>query len=112
MTEEQKVHIAMINSFNVLTNKVNIDEIMESDVPYLSHHPSEFIQMNAANFILMYFTEREMFEHCAELQMFIEKTFNQDGTLKEKTCECEMPEINQYSKKTICSICNMRLTIW
>ena len=112
MTEEQKVHIAMINSFNILTGKVDIDEVMESDVPYLSYHPSEFINMNAAKFILSYFMEREMYEHCGEFQQFIDETFNKDGTPKEKTCECEMPDIKEYTKKTTCTICNLRLKIW
>lgn len=100
----------MINSYNVITETFSVDEIMDSGVPLFSHIPDEDISLETINFIMYYFQAQEMYEHCTMLKEYVSKNFNTDGTSKEKMCECECPEISEYTKKMRCSKCNKRLT--
>lgn len=109
MTEQQKIHIAMLNSYNVITDTFTIDEIMDSGVPLFSHIPDEEISIEALNFILYYFQQQEMYEHCLALTEYMAENFNSDGSSKIETCDCEYPEILEYTKKMKCSKCNKRL---
>lgn len=109
MTEQQKIHVAMLNSYNVITETFTIDEIMDSGVPLFSHIPDEEISIEAINFILYYFQQQEMYEHCLALTEYINENFNKDGSLKAELCECEYPEISEYTKKMKCAKCNKRL---
>lgn len=109
MTEEQKIHVAMINSYNVITEAYSIDEIMDSGVPMFSHIPDEEVSIEAINFIIYYFQQQEMYEHCIALTEYMDKNFNKDGSPKAEVCLCECPEISEYTKKMKCSKCNKRL---
>lgn len=109
MTEQQKIHVAMLNSYNVITETFTIDEIMDSGVPLFSHIPDEEVSIENINFILYYFQQQEMYEHCVALTDYIEKNFNKDGSSKAEVCECEYPEISEYTKKMKCAKCNKRL---
>ena len=110
MNNTQTVHIGMLNSFNVLTGKVTIDKIISSGLAYFAHAPDEEAAMQSVEFMIFYFQGIEMYEKCAELKNYIKKTFNKDGTYKEKFCKCEYPNIEVYKHKPKCSICNLRLT--
>jgi hypothetical protein len=109
MTEQQKIHIAMLNSYNVITEAFTIDEIMDSGVPLFSHIPDEEISIEALNFIMYYFQQQEMYEHCLAISEYMSKNFNEDGTSKIESCGCEYPEISEYTKKMKCAKCNKRL---
>jgi hypothetical protein len=109
MTEEQKIYIAMINSYNVITETYTIEEIIESSVPLFSHIPDQELTIDALNFIIYYFQQEEMYEHCLKLKEFAQKYFNEDGTSKIQVCDCSRPLIKNYSKKMECGRCNKRL---
>jgi hypothetical protein len=109
MTEEQKIHVAMMNSYNVITEAYSIDEVLESGIPLFSHIPDQEITMDTLAFIIYYFQEQEMYEHCFELTEFAKKNFNEDGTSKIELCQCPKPLIKNYEKKMQCACCNKRL---
>lgn len=109
MNENQIVHIGMINSYNVLINKVNIEQIVLMGVGFFSHSQDDKDAKISIEFMIKYFQEIEMYEKCSELKKYIEETFNKDGTFKEALCVCEYPEIEKYTPEVKCSICNMRI---
>lgn len=109
MTEQQKIHIAMINSFNVITGKATLDDIMDSNIPLFSHDFNEEYNYDNIMFITDYFSKIEMFEECVELQQFIASTFDKSGKHKEKVCECPYPKIEKYEEKTKCASCKMKI---
>jgi len=109
MNNTQTVHIGMLNSFNVLTDKVSIEDVISSGLAYFAHSPDEENEMQSIDFMIFYFKGIEMYEKCAELKAYIEKTFNKDGSYKEKFCRCEYPNIEVYKYKPKCSVCNLRL---
>lgn len=109
MNNTQTVHIGMLNSFNVLTEKATIEDVISSGLAYFAHAPDEESVMQSIEFMIFYFKGIEMYEKCAELKKYIEKTFNEDGTYKEKFCNCEYPNIETYISKPKCSVCNLRL---
>ena len=109
MTEQQKIHIAMLNSFKVLTGEATLDDILDSNVPLFSHNFEEDVEFREVQFIMKYFEQIEMFEKCFALSHYIEKTFDKNGFPLEKTCECAYPDIKVYEEKTKCSLCNIKL---
>jgi hypothetical protein len=109
MNNSQTVHIGMLNSFNVLTEKATIEQVISSGLAYFAHAPDEESVVESIEFMIFYFKDIEMYEKCAELKEYIEKTFNEDGTYKEKFCDCEYPNIEDYTYKPKCSVCNLRL---
>lgn len=99
----------MLNSYNILTEKVEPSKILASDVPYFSHNITESITVENLNYIIYYFTQVEMFEQCLELQTLMAKMFDEEGNVREPSCECDYPTIGEYSLKTTCGICNKRM---
>ena len=109
MTEQQKIHIAMINSFNVILEKATIDDVLDSNLPLFSHDFDDELQYDNMVFILKYFEQIEMFDKCSEFKAFIDKTFDNRGQHKEKACGCAYPDIKLYEPKIKCSTCNMKI---
>jgi hypothetical protein len=107
MTKEQMIHISMVNSYNVITGKAKVEEITNSGIGLFCHSPEEKDGMESINFIISYFQNLEMYEKCSDLKNYIDKTFNDDGTYKEKLCECSYPDIQKYTPIVKCSICNL-----
>ena len=109
MKESQVVHLGMINSYNVLVNKVSVDEIIFSGIGAFAHAPEERDAKQSVEFMIKYFQDIEMYERCSALQKYIEETFDENGKYKEPFCDCEYPDIKEYSKTTTCSVCNLKL---
>ena len=109
MRSEQKIHIGMINSFNVITERATIDEIVSSGLNIFAHYPGESNELEAIKFMIFYFKNLEMYEKCSELTKYIDKTFDENGSYKEDLCQCDMPEIESYTPKVKCCICNLRI---
>lgn len=109
MNSKQRVHIGMVNSLKLLTGKVSMDELIRSRLAILSHSPEDERLLESIKFIIFYFEENEMFEECAELQQYISNTFDDSGNFKIDLCQCEMPNIKEYTSQTKCSICNLNL---
>lgn len=109
MNSTQMTHVGMVNSFNVLMEKVSVDEVINSGIGIFAHVPDEDLALESIKFMIFYFKEIEMYEKCAQLKEYVDKTFNEDGTYKEECCKCDMPEIDEYVPKIKCSLCNLRL---
>jgi len=109
MTEQQKIHIAMINSFNVIVGEATIDDVLDSNLSLFSHDFEEELNYENIMFILKYFEQIEMFDKCSKLMTFIDNTFDREGNYKEKACECPYPDIKLYEAKTKCSTCNRKI---
>jgi hypothetical protein len=110
MTQEQMIHIGMINSFNIITGRNTLDEIIKSDVNIFSHAPDEDPPFELVQLMIEYFSSFEMFEKCIELTLYLEDNFNQEGLPKEERCECILPVIQEYSRKMYCGKCSKRLS--
>lgn len=108
MTDEQMAHIGVMNSFNLITERVTLDEIINSNVSFFAHSPEDDIDIAFISFLVKYFKAHEMFENCHELMKYRDKYFDEDGNyLKKKAiCECELPEVKEYTMNSICFKCN------
>lgn len=109
MNRDQAVHVGMINSFNLITEKATLDQIVSAGVGVFAHLPDEDIDAENIKFIIFYFQEHEMFEECAELQEYLQKHYYDDGTPKVQDCECDYPVITEYIQKMVCGNCKKRL---
>ena len=109
MTEQQQLHIGMINSYNIILGKCSAFEVMSSGVGFFAHIPDEDPDFDTVNNIIDYFSEIEMFEKCIELVSYMEENFNDDGSERIALCDCKLPEIESYSKRVFCSNCNNRI---
>lgn len=106
MKTKQVIHIAMINSYNVITGKVDEHLIMETSVPMFAHVPNEEISEKNFASIIKYFESLEMYEECSELQKEYDLRFDILKRPKEDICECEYPTILRYNwEQTRCGIC-------
>jgi hypothetical protein len=109
MRSEQKIHIGMINSFNIITEKATIEQVVSSGIGVFAHYPGDRNELEAIEFMIFYFKNLEMYEKCSELTKYVEETFNADGSYKEDFCQCDLPEIEFYVPKVKCSTCNLRI---
>ncbi len=109
MTQEQMIHIGMINSFNVITGRNNPEEIMTSAVSLFAHLPDDEPPFELLEMMIEYFSAFEMFEKCFELALIMEEKYTPDGKLKEELCECTLPEIVEYSRNMTCGNCKKKL---
>jgi hypothetical protein len=111
MNKDQKVHIAMINSFNVITGKASLEDVLDSGITLLAHAPADDLDYRNIELIILYFESVEMFEHCSILKEYLAENYNEDKTIKYNGCECDMPDIQEYTDKVKCSVCNKRIII-
>lgn len=109
MTQEQLIHIGMVNSFNIITGRNKFEEIIMSDVNILAHSPDEEIDFYSLETMIDYFLALEMFEKCVELTLIMEELFTPDGRPRQERCECSTPEIGAYSRMMFCSACKKRI---
>lgn len=109
MTECKKIHIAMINSFNVLTKKTNVNKVIYSDLPLLAHDVQGGIDEPTLRFITKYFESIEMFEKCAELDKIRESIAAPGELIDESICGCDLPNPMKYSRKTKCETCKKQI---
>jgi len=109
MTKDQTVYISMINSFNLITEKATIEDIIYSGIGIFAHIPNEDIDEEDVNVMISYFEKLDMYEHCSELINYINDEYNDDGSYRHKECECDFPIIKNYVKKMKCSRCDLRL---
>jgi hypothetical protein len=118
MNKEQIIHVAMTNSYNILTDKCTIDDVLKSGLLYFAHHPEEGASADELLIMVAYFESKEAYQECQDLMTLYNQNFNADGSFKEDamdvlydedTCKCENPLIKKYSEETTCLICNKRI---
>jgi len=105
MNTKQILHIAMMNSFNILTNLATIEEVIDSELNITAHVPTEELTPNVYDMLIDYFQDVEMYEKCVTLTQLKESLFNEDGTIKVVSCECDYPEFNSYTGEIKCYKC-------
>lgn len=109
MTQEQMIHVGMINSFNLLTERNTLEEIAMSDVSLFSHVPDEEVPIELVHFMIDYFQSCDMFENCVDLMEYIALNYNENGTRIANDCECPQPVIKKYKRKMYCGHCEKRI---
>jgi len=109
MTQEQTIHVGVINSFNLITERNSFEEIVESDLSLFAHNPNVDPPIEVINFMIDYFKSYEFFENCAELMQYLGENYDDDGVFIHRECECSLPLITEYSEKMYCGICDKRL---
>lgn len=106
MKQKQLIHIAMINSYNVITGKVDEEVIMETSVAMFAHVPNEELSEKNLASIIKYFESLEMYEHCEELKREYDLRFDELKRPRERECECDYPTILRYNwEQTRCGVC-------
>jgi hypothetical protein len=109
MTQEQTIHVGVINSFNLITERNSFEEIVESDLSLFAHNPNTDPSIDVINFMIDYFKSYEMFENCVELMKYLKENYDDNGDFIFKECECQLPLITEYSEKMYCGECGKRL---
>lgn len=110
MNIKQKLHLAMINTYNIVTKRATLEDVLNSEINILAHVPDETISKEVYNMLIDYFGEIEMYEKCSELSSLSQENFNEDGTPKEILCECDYPEFNGYEEIIKCNKCKKPIT--
>lgn len=109
MNTKQTIHVAMLNSFNVITGRATIEEVLKAGMGVFIYLPNEDVEKNHVTEMIKYFAEREMYEHCSELRDFCEQYFPEEDVEKDAHCRCDLPEIKRYSKLMKCAKCKKLL---
>lgn len=106
MKQKQLIHIAMLNSYNVITGKIDEHIVMETAIPMFAHVPNEDLPEKNLTSIIKYFESLEMYEECEELKKEYDLRFDSSGEPRDELCECEYPTILKYNwEQTRCGIC-------
>lgn len=106
MKTKQLIHLAMINSYNVITGKIDEHMVMETSIPMFAHVPNEEITENNLSSIIKYFENLEMYEMCDELKHEYDLRFDSMKSPKDRICDCEYPTVLRYNwEQTRCGIC-------
>jgi len=109
MNIKQKLHLAMINSYNILTKRTTLDDVLESEINILAHIPEESSLKEVYDMLIDYFKDIEMYEKCSELIEMRSELFNEDGTPKMIVCECNYPEFDSYEGQIKCNKCKKQI---
>lgn len=111
MNQKQLLHVAMLNSYNLITHQASYDEIVESPISMFAHLPDEPLESGNLSLIIKYFEGKEMFEHCANLKRIYDIRFKPDGTPKDYECQCDYPDILSYEYDEVrCAVCENIIT--
>jgi hypothetical protein len=112
MTDEQYIHIAMLNSFNVVTGKISIEDLLYSGLNMVIHLPSEDIEEEKLLIMIAYFEQEEMYEECIELRKIYDERFSEITIPKpvvKNICDCKKPTIPKYGRSVRCGTCNKQI---
>lgn len=111
MNKDKRLHLSIVNTYNVLTNKASYDDIFMSNVPYIYVDAHKEVTFKHINNMIKHFEDIEMYEQCAELMRVRREDFNDDGSkIRERnTCSCDNCEVGVYSLYSRCKSCNLRI---
>jgi hypothetical protein len=109
MNTQQTIHVAMINSYNVILGYATIEEIVDSGIGVFTHLPEYDVELEVLETMIDYFQEMEMYEYCASLVSFINENWNEDRSKKKIYCECDLPSFDKYEPDIRCRVCNKRI---
>lgn len=109
------LHEAMMNSFNIITNKITYDDLFKMERTFLVHVPDEPITLEDIDIMIGYFEQLEMYENCAELKVISDEILNYDEEeedYEEDSCECKIPIISSNDGDIRCLTCDKKFKWW
>lgn len=65
---ENNIHFAMLNSYDVIVNGVDVEDIMGTTMPFIAHNPFGDIKESDVQGMIDYFEEQEEYERCIKLK--------------------------------------------
>ena len=65
--DEEELHWAMYNSYDMIINNVDIRDMIISDVEYFIHDVTDKVTVNVIDTLIVYFEDIEEYEKCSEL---------------------------------------------
>ena len=68
---ENNIHFAMLNSYDVIVNKIPIEDILGTSMPFIAHSPFSEPNENDLYGMLEYFEEVEDYEKCIKIKKII-----------------------------------------
>lgn len=71
MDDYEILDIAMRNSYEVIVNEMDVEEIIIKDFGYLVHNPNLPLKLEEVEIMLEYFESIEEYEKCIELKKII-----------------------------------------
>jgi len=70
---ELDIHTAMLNSYRVIIQQQEPEDIISTELGMFAHDPSEPVRKKVIEGILEYFEEEEEYEKCAKIKNFIKE---------------------------------------
>lgn len=108
MNEKQMLHVAMQNSYNVITHKCTIQEVEEDGTPLFIHFPDRDVDKASIKIMVMYFIVEEEYEKCKELTELYELLFQEE--MPQLLCDCSKPYYEMTDDDEIeCSNCGRKV---
>ena len=65
--DDEELHWAMYNSYDMIINNVDIRDVMVTDVEYFIHDITDVVTVNVIDTLIVYFEDLEEYEKCAKL---------------------------------------------
>lgn len=65
---ENNIHFAMLNSYDVIVNGMDVEDIMGTSMPFIAHSPFGDIKKSDIQGMIDYFEEQEEYEKCIKLK--------------------------------------------
>lgn len=111
MEKGQLLHVSMINSYNLITNKITVSQAEDAGIPIFAHNPeADIIKFRELELIIEYFSVIEMFEECEILMKYRDRYYHKNGEDKNVPhCRCKLPKIETYTMPMYCSACDKKL---
>lgn len=108
MNDKQILHVAMQNSYNVITHKCTIEEVETEGTPFFIHFPDRDIDKASIKIMTMYFIIEEDYEKCEELKNLYELLFQEE--MPQLICECARPKYEMVDDEIMeCRCCGRRV---
>lgn len=103
MNEEELLYKAMVNSYNVITERDTIENIEKVGMPIFVHLPENGVDKVSLKIITMYFIMDEEYERCEELRKRYNGLFNEE--MPSVACKCSTPDYYMDDDHMICRKC-------
>jgi hypothetical protein len=70
---ENNIQFAMLNSYDVIINKIPVEDILATTMPFIAHNPFAEPRIEDMLGMLEYFEEQEDYEKCIKIKKFIDE---------------------------------------
>jgi len=65
--DDEELHWAMYNSYDIIVNNLDFEDIIITDVEYFIHDITDTVTVNVIDTLIVYFEDIEEYEKCSEL---------------------------------------------